>query len=523
MNKTIALTGATGAMGGEVLSSLLRSPENFYIRLIILETEKKIPAFVKKLLKNNSNRIFAFRGDIARYEDCEKLIDGADYIIHCASVIPPKSDHDPHGTYLSNFIGTKNLVDALKNSGRCEEVGFVHIATVAMYGNRSFPHLWGRVGDPIVSSDYDSYSLYKLKAERYVLESGLKKFVSLRQTGILHKYMFANNLKDGLMFHTCWNCALEWVTDADSGVLCKNLVENDLKGNLNGFWNRIYNIGGGENCRLTGFESMDRCFSILTGTGLKKFFKPDWNVLRNFHGVWFYDSDELENFLHFRSESFDGFWKRMQKKYFYFKLAILVPPPLISKFAFKRLFKNTNSPKYWLEHGKDGRIRAFYGSREEYKKIGEDWKNFPLLCENKTENGEIDYGKLKDIKGARNFLLDHGYDESKPFDELGFEDLDKAAKFRGGKCLSDQYKAGDIYGKVKWQCREGHNFISSPYTVLKGGYWCPHCCEPKPWQYGKLAKDIPFYAQVYYDSHRKGEEDDVYPVYDGEDDFIENK
>ncbi len=517
MKKVIALTGATGAMGGEVLFSLMQSPENFTVRCLIFEAERKLPAFVKHTLKKYKDRIFFFKGDIARYEDCVKLIDGADYLINCASLIPPKSDHDPHATYLSNFVGTKNLVDAVIAGGN--KTAFVHIATVALNGHRGYPHVWGRVGDPIISSDYDCYSAYKLKAERYVLDSGLEKFVSLRQTAVLHKYMFANNLKDGLMFHTSWNCALEWVTDVDSGILCKNLVERDIAGSLDGFWNRVYNIGGGESCRFTGFETLDCGFKLM-GSGAKKFFKPNWNIPRNFHGVWFYDSDELEEFLHFRTETFNDFWDKMEKKYPYFKLAKIVPAPIISKLAFKRLFKNTNAPMYWVKHGKEGRIKAFYGSREKFESIGTDWKKFPLLCEGKTENGEIDYKKLKDKDCA--LLLDHGYDESKPLETLAFEDLDGAAEFRGGKCLAKDYVAGDIHKKIEWQCRDGHTFSSTPYTVLKGGYWCPHCTEPKPWRYGALAKNIPFYAQVYFDTHGQGEVDDVYPLSDDEDKFMEN-
>ena len=520
MKKVIALTGVTGAMGGEVLLSLMNSPENFKVRCVLFEAEKKIPAFVKKTLKKYRDRIFAFKGDIARYEDCEKLLDGADYLINCASLIPPKSDHDPEGTYLSNFIGTKNLVDAVIAGGN--KIAFVHVATVAMYGNRSYPHIWGRVGDPIISSDYDCYSLYKLKAERYVLESGLNKFVSLRQTAILHKYMFANNLKDGLMFHTCWNSPLEWVTDVDSGILCKNLVERDLAGKLEGFWNGIYNIGGGETCRYTGFETLNDSFEKLMGVGVKKYFKPNWNAARNFHGVWFYDSDELEDILHFRTENNKVFWARMKKKYPYFKLAKLVPPAVISKLVFKRLFKNTNSPMYWINHGKTGRVKAFYGSKENFEKIGTDWSKYPLLCEGKTAKGEIDYKEIRDIKNAEKMLLKHGYDEDKPFSKLTFKDLDEAAKFRGGRCLETDYKAGDIYKKVKWTCHNGHTFLSSPFTVLKGGYWCPECCEPKPWRYGALAKDIQFYAQVYFDTHALGETDDVYPISDDEDKFLEN-
>lgn len=514
MEKVIALTGVTGAMGGEVLLSLMRSPENFKVRCVVFDAEKKIPTFVKKTMKKYRKRIYAFRGNIACREDCEKLLEGADYLIHCASLIPPKSDHDPQGTYLSNFIGTKNLVDTVIKNGN--KTAFVHIATVAMYGHRGYPHVWGRVGDPIISSDYDCYSLYKLKAERYVLESGLKKFVSLRQTAVLHKYMFANNMKDGLMFHTSWNCPLEWVTDADSGVLCKNLVERDLAGKLDGFWNAVYNIGGGESCRVTGFETLDDCFSLLMGTGVKKYFKPNWNIPRNFHGVWFYDSDVLENFLHFRSESFTDFWQRMHKKYPYFKLAKIVPPAVISKFAFKRLFKNTNAPLYWIKHNKEGRIKAFFGGKDKFESIGPDWGKFPLLSESE------EYEKLKDFSNAEKYLLNHGYDESKPLESLTLEDFNQAAAFRGGKCVETHF-SGNLHAKIKWQCREGHIFESTPYAVLKGGYWCPHCCEPKPWRYGALAKDIPFYAQVYFDTHDESEVNDVYPLSDDEDDFIVNK
>lgn len=516
--KTVALTGVTGAMGGEVLKSLLESDYNFKIRCIVFSKEKGVPKFVKKLLKKYRKRIKVFVGDIACKEDCERLLDGADYLLHCAALIPPKSDHNPHGTYLSNFVGTKNLVDTVIEKGNT--IPFVHVATVALYGNRSFPHVWGRVGDPIISSDYDYYSMYKLKAERYLLESGLNKFVSLRQTAVLHKYMLKNNMSDGLMFHTSWNCPLEWVTDVDSGILCRHLVEKDVDGKLDSFWNNIYNIGGGAACRITGYETIDEGFAVM-GLNTKKVFKPNWNIPRNFHGVWFYDSDELNGILDFRTEDNKIFWERMGKKYWYFKIAKIVPSALISKLVIQKLFKNTNAPMYWIKHKKDGRIKAFYGSLENFEKIGTDWKKYPLLCEGKTENGDIDYSSLKAISNAKPYLLDHGYDESKPLEKLTFEDLQMAAKFRAGKCLSSDYKAGDIFKKVRWQCRDGHEFESTPFTVLRGGYWCPDCCEPKPWRYGAIA-DIPFYGQVYFDTHTKDETGDTYPLNETEDNFIIN-
>lgn len=519
MSKTIALTGTSGAMGSEVLISLLKSPQNFNIRCIFFDKEKiVVPAYLKKILKKNANRVYAFKGDISRSGDCEHLIEGADYVINCASIIPPLSDHDSIGTFKSNYIGTKNIVDAITASGRADEISLIHIATVAIYGHRADPHVWIRVGDPVISSDYDVYSKQKLKAERYVLESGLKKFVSLRQTAMFHKNIFKNNTNDGLMFHTVWNGALEWVTDLDSAKLCTNLIEKDSEGKLEDFWKKIYNIGGGEKCRLTGFESIDISFSLLGG-GVKKYFKPNWNITRNFHGGWFYDSDELEEKLNFRNEDPEMFWKRMAKKHRLLKLVKLVPPALVSSAFFGKLFKSTNAPKYWLKNGIEGRVKAFFGSRAKYAEIPENWDNYNLLCEGKDEKGNaVDYAAYKDIKNAASKLLDHGYDESKDLKDLTLEDLQKAAEFRGGECAAKSYNKNP-YEKLAWKCRKGHEFNLTPYTVLKGGYWCADCCEPSPWRYGAIA-DIPFYGQVYFDSHDKNEVDDEYPTFVHEEDFI---
>ena len=71
--KVIALTGVTGAMGGEVLKSLLQSPLNLKIRCILFSKEKGVPKFVKKLFKKYKKLIYKFKGDIACKEDCERL------------------------------------------------------------------------------------------------------------------------------------------------------------------------------------------------------------------------------------------------------------------------------------------------------------------------------------------------------------------------------------------------------------------------------------------------------------------
>ena len=72
---------------------------------------------------------------------------------------------------------------------------------------------------------------------------------------MLHNNMLSDNMHDGLMFHTCFNAPLEWVTAHDSGVLINNILKKDMKEDLSEvFWKKCFNISGGVvNCR-TGYD-----------------------------------------------------------------------------------------------------------------------------------------------------------------------------------------------------------------------------------------------------------------------------
>jgi len=514
MPTVIAITGASGAMGGEAFDQLLDSSHDLRFRVFLWEKEKRKPAFFRQSLRKGRGRIEFVKGDLARYEDCVRLLDGADYLLHCAALIPPRSDHDEEGAYRSDYLASKNLIDAVNASPWREKIKVVYIGTVAEYGNRNLQTLWGRVGDPIISSDYDCYSMNKIKAERYLFEHRPVHFVSLRQTAIAHKYLFKNNLFDGLMFHTSWNDPLEWVSDQDSGRLLKHLVEFDLEGKLPDFWEQIYNIGGGRSCRATGYESVAAGFALM-GRTPKDFFDPEWNITRNFHGMYYLDSDLLENILHFRKDNLKDFWARMGAKYWYFRLAKLAPSRLIKAVAFKPLLKNDNAPLYWVNHGYKGHIKAFYGGEEAFAQLPREWSQTSLLCENHdSKGGPIDNEELKTQAWAEThgIRLNHGFDESKPLSELGLGDMKEAAAFRGGSCISESMVKGDMWTKLKWRCAEGHEFEATPFTILFGGFWCPLCEEPKPWATGRLAAHSPFFAQVYFADHSKDETGDVFPL-----------
>ena len=492
----IALTGATGNMGKETLIQLMKLP-NVTVKILTLATTKD-KAILRKWKPLYKAKLETVIGDISDFECVKKFISGCDYVLNLAAVIPPHSDKNPINAKKCNLIGVQNIVKAIEKTA--PQPKLIHISSVAVYGNRNYKHPWGRVGDPLLPSVYDVYASLKLHGERHVLDSNIKYWSILRQTAMLHENMLSDNLRDGLMFHTCFNSPLEWITARDSGRLIASILQKDIINKIPFFWKKVYNIGGSDENRCTGFDTFDDGFRIIGGSA-KTFLNPNWHALRNFHGMWFYDGDVLENIFHYQKETVKDYWQEILRLHPYFKIAKILPCSLIKTIAVKRLLQDKNSPYRWIKDNDAGKIRAYFGN---YDNIGlfSDWNQFPLLKNGNLPCENIDYEKLRDIDSVQKHeLLSHGYDETKSDSELCLFDMQQVAKFRGGKCLSPFMVKGDLYTKLLWQCHDGHRFYASPYTILKAGHWCIECTKLNVWDYDKLSKKVPFYAQVWYDSH----------------------
>ena len=495
----IAMTGVSGNMGSEALKQTFELPNVEFIRIILRNTNKN-QKLAKRLIKLYKNKIDIIFSSIDNQEACEQLVTNVDYVLHMAAVIPPLSDNSPQRSYDCNRCGTVALVKAIKKQNPM--VKYIHISTIAVYGNRNEKHPFGRVGDPLLISPFDAYAKDKLFAERYVLEAQLENWVVLRQTAMLHPNLFKDNISDGLMFHTALNSPLEWVSSRDSGYLIKNIFKRDSANEISDFWHKIYNIGGGYNGRCTGYDTMNDGFGIIGGN-IEKFFKPYHFSARNFHGIWMSDGDKLDELFGYqRDGGHKQFWLDVAKDHPIFVLGKIVPKFLLNLFLFNRLINDENSPTTWVKNQDLPKVKAYFNGMEAAKSISGNWNDIKLLCKN-------DFGDFDKLRAATSEnLLSHGYDESKKLSELTLEDLQKAAEFRGGKCLADK-KPENEYIKIKWQCSEGHIFESSVYTVLGGGHWCPACTMPENpicWRFDILAKKSPFIAQLWYDSHDKDED-----------------
>lgn len=483
--KTVFLTGSSGNMGWAGFKELYAKRDKFNIVLLNRGSDKNKAMFKEY---ENDPSVKLIWGDLLNYEDVLAGVTGADYVLHVGGMVSPAADYYPKKTIKTNTTAAKYIVDAVKAQPNPDAVKVVYIGTVAQTGDRNAPIHWARTGDPIKISIYDHYAISKTIAERIFAESGLKYWVSLRQSGILYPGILKNY--DPIMYHVPFNGVLEWATVEDSGRLCANVCGDDVPDE---FWRRFYNIGSGKEFRITNFEFEEYLLKAIGLSDPRKIFDANWFTLRNFHGQWYADSDVLEGYLHFREKTtIKEYFKKLSDTVpSYYKLSKIVPPFIIKKLGMQRL---TKVPVYgtmgWIENNNQDRISAFYGTKENWEKIG-TWDTFKI--ERPTE--EVT-------------LLDHGYDESKPTSELDLEDMKKAAAFRGGECLSTEMKKGDLFTPLKWKSARGNEFEMTPNLVLKGGHWCPEEL-PWPWDYDTEARINPFFAQVWYPLHSK-EEHNVY-------------
>ena len=73
-----------------------------------------------------------FWGDITDKEQVKTALDGVDMVVHMAAIIPPWAYINPDKTFKVNAGGTKNLAEAIKESG--SNIPFIYTSSAAAFG-----------------------------------------------------------------------------------------------------------------------------------------------------------------------------------------------------------------------------------------------------------------------------------------------------------------------------------------------------------------------------------------------------
>lgn len=462
--KIVFLTGATGNMGREAIKRL-HARGDVRVRALVRPEEKDHPVVRKIIAQDLATIVW---GDLTHYASIEEGVRGADVVLHVGGLVSPLADNLPRDVVTRvNVGGARNIVDAIIATGGAERVRLVYIGTVAQTGSRNAPIHWGRTGDPIKISTYDHYAVTKTQAEAIVAQSGIRHWVSLRQSGMAHYDIW--RMFDPIMFHNPINGVFEWSTANDSGRLMAAVCDHAVPDR---FWRGFYNIGGGAASRVVNHE-----FMAVSMPQYRRVLRPHWFATRNFHGQWYADSDRLEALVPFREQSLAAF--QAESRRHMPALVRLVPrlAPSLVRRRIEGLAKGSGGSLRWIADNDTAKINAYFGSRAAWEALPRDWDAMPLAQPSREP-----------------VLLDHGYDEGKSADQWRADDLRQAAEFRGGHC----HAAGEIEPDraVEWDCAAGHRFTMTPNLYLRGGHWCPTCMIDQG-NYAAEADRNPFFAQVW--------------------------
>lgn len=362
MKKTVFLTGGTGNMGWTGFQELYARRDRFNIRLLARDSSKN-----HKLLDRFAGdpSVSVIWGDLTRYEDVLEGVTGADYVLHVGGMVSPAADYYPEKTLKVNVLAAENVVKAVLAQPGHDDMKVVYIGSVAQYGDRNPPRHWGSADEPQTPARFDMYALSKIRSEEIFANAGLKHWVSLRQSGILYPGIL--KVVNPTAFHVPMGGVLEWATIEDSGRLLAQVCEDWVPEN---FWNRAYNISSGPQYRMTNYEFMKRMLNALGLPDPENVFEPQWFALKNFHGMWYTDADDLNDILHFRADvPVDAYFASMKSKLpWFYSLAFLAPAWAVKMFMKPFAFEKGLGTQWWVENDPQ-KFEAYYGSREAYDAI----------------------------------------------------------------------------------------------------------------------------------------------------------
>jgi nucleoside-diphosphate-sugar epimerase len=511
MKENVVLFGGSGTMGHAAFKEIWKRRDRYDLTLLLLphKTEKRMFRPYEEMTGavsipgegiTQGNGLKIIWGDATHYADVEKAISGADWVLDAMAFISPEADYYPERCKAVNTDAVVNIVRAIEaQPGGAEHIRLIYTGTVAETGDRLGCIHMGRVGDPLKPSIFDTYAVTKIAGERAVLESNIRHWASLRMTYIMpSNFTEFAAMDDPILFHQPLDSRMENISDEDAGFGLANCL--DIPDDSD-FWQRVYNMAGGPQMRITPYELADRGFKMNGLSGLEACAERNWFALRNFHMQFYEDSHILNEYLHHWRETIDGYFEKIHhttpaglKLVAFMARRVTGFRKLVDRIAYNR-FKNLaeqhrNGTLHWYKNRKDQRISAFYKDYATFEAIpgwgvDEPWAETPHNCSR----------------------LHHGYDESKTVLELA--DLHSAAQFRGGQVVTEDWN-GDLHLPIDWRCAAGHSFSARPNTVLKAGHWCPDCAPP-PWNFDEEARRNPFFAQVWYPNHDQ-EENNFYPA-----------
>jgi UDP-N-acetylglucosamine/UDP-N-acetylgalactosamine 4-epimerase len=181
--KTWLVTGVAGFIGSNLLEALLKLNQ----RVVGLDNfatgHQRNLDEVQSLVAADQWANFKFtRGDIRNLDDCQKVCQGTDYVLHQAALgSVPRSVEDPITTNSANITGFLNMLVAARDA---KVKRFVYAASSSTYGDHpALPKVEDTIGKPL-----SPYAVTKYVNELYADVFG--KTYGLQSIGLRYFNVF---------------------------------------------------------------------------------------------------------------------------------------------------------------------------------------------------------------------------------------------------------------------------------------------------------------------------------------------
>ena len=173
-NKKILVTGGAGFIGSNLIEHFLKQNNKVVCLDNFLTGHRKN---IEPFLKNENFTLV--EGDIRNYEDCQKAVEGVDYVYHQAALgSVPRSIQDPMTSTDINIGGFVKMLFAAKEEGVKR---FIYAASSSTYGDSTnmpkVEHIIGNPLSPYAITKYADEIFAKNFTDTYGIETiGLRYF-----------------------------------------------------------------------------------------------------------------------------------------------------------------------------------------------------------------------------------------------------------------------------------------------------------------------------------------------------------
>ncbi len=318
--KRILLTGASGTIGIEVLKQLAELYSKYDVTIFDIKLTKTVKRFTPF-----RNIVTIIYGNIANESELAPACNNQDIVIHLAAIIPPLADDNPVLSHNVNVVGTQNLIKLLELYS--PKAFLIYSSSISVYGDRLHTPMIN-IGDTLRPSDGDEYAKTKILAETIIQNSTLD-WTIFRLAAIMGGHKVSK-----LMFHQPLKTSLEIATPRDTARAFVKAIDKQAQVSKT-----IFNLGGGENCRIMYDDFLSESFKIF-GLG-EMDFKPNSFADKNFHCGYYADGDVLEQILSFRKDDLAIYFESEKKKVSPLTKAMIS----MFKFPIKKYLQSQSEPR----------------------------------------------------------------------------------------------------------------------------------------------------------------------------------